>query len=80
VFYAYLFSVKIDRDKSGIEQFLHKIKIVHLKILRTKVDRGESLRTYGITEGYEAKGFALMQIIQVVLFMVVAMVLVNLKF
>jgi hypothetical protein len=61
-FYAYLFSVKIDRDKSGMSSFFYKIKIAPSEILRTKVDRENHEDLWDHWRGYEAKrAFALMQ-------------------
>lgn len=61
-FYVYLFSVKIDRDKSGMSSFLYKIKIAPSEILKTKVDRENHKDLWDHWRGYEAKrALALMQ-------------------
>jgi hypothetical protein len=44
-----------------MSSFFYKIKIAPSEILRTKVDEGRIMRTYGITGGMKLKGFALMQ-------------------
>lgn len=61
-FYAYLFSVKIERDKSGISSFFYKIKIAPSEILNTKIDRDNHKDLWDHWRGYEAKrAFALME-------------------
>ena len=61
-FYAYLFSIKIERDKSGISSFFYKIKIAPSEILNTKIDRNNHKDLWDHWRGYEAKrAFALME-------------------
>lgn len=61
-FYVYLFSVKIDRDKSEMSSFLYKIKIAPSEIFKTKVDRENHKDLWDHWRGYEAKrAFTLMQ-------------------
>jgi len=59
--YAYLFSVKIDRNSKGIEAFLYKVKIAPEEIFKTKIDRENHKDLWDHWRGYEAKrAFALM--------------------
>lgn len=53
--YAYLFSVKIDRNAKGVEAFLYKIKIAPEEIFKTKVDRENHKELWDHWRGYEAK-------------------------
>ena len=39
LFYTYLYSVSIDRDATGIEAFLYKVKIAPAELFETKIDR-----------------------------------------
>lgn len=55
VFYTYLYSVKIDRNKPGIEAFLFKIKIAPEELLKTKIDRENHKDLWDHWRGYEAK-------------------------
>ncbi|WP_150111885.1 O-antigen ligase family protein [Flavobacterium sasangense] len=53
--YAYLFSVKIDRNAKGVEAFLYKIKIAPEEIFETKIDRENHKELWDHWRGYEAK-------------------------
>lgn len=60
--YAYLFSVKIDRNAKGVEAFLYKIKIAPEEIFKTKIDRENHKELWDHWRGYEAKrAFSLME-------------------
>lgn len=62
LFYGYLFSVKIERNKPGLESFLFKIKNAPSEIFKTKIDREDHKDLWDHWRGYEAKrAFALMQ-------------------
>ena len=62
LFYAYLFSIKLERDKPGLEALLYKIKIAPSELLKTKIDRNNHLELWDHWRGYEAKrAFALME-------------------
>jgi len=61
LFYSYLYSVTIDRDATGIEAFLYKVKIAPAEIFETKIDRENHQDLWDHWRGYEAKrAFALM--------------------
>lgn len=53
--YAYLFSVKIDRNAKGVEALLYKIKIAPEEIFKTKIDRENHKELWDHWRGYEAK-------------------------
>lgn len=55
LFYAYLFSVKIDRNGKGIEPFFYKLKIAPAEIFETKIDRENHAELWDHWRGYEAK-------------------------
>ena len=55
LFYTYLFSVKIDRNKAGIESFLYKVKIAPSELFNTKIDRENHKDLWDHWRGYEAK-------------------------
>lgn len=55
LFYTYLFSVKIERNKPGIEAFLYKIKIAPSEIFKSKIDREDHKDLWDHWRGYEAK-------------------------
>ncbi len=60
--YIYLFSVKIERTKPGLEAFLYKVKMAPAEIFETKIDRENHKDLWDHWRGYEAKrAFALMQ-------------------
>jgi hypothetical protein len=61
VLYSYLYSVNINREGSGLEGFLYKIKIAPEEIFKTKIDRENHQELWDHWRGYEAKrAFALM--------------------
>ena len=55
LFYAYLFSIKLDRNSKGMESFLYKIKIAPEEIFKTKIDRENHKQLWDHWRGYEAK-------------------------
>jgi hypothetical protein len=55
LFYAFLFSVKIERNKPGLETLLFKIKIAPAEIFKTKIDRDDHKDLWDHWRGYEAK-------------------------
>ena len=55
LFYAYLFSIKLERNKPGIETFLFKIKIAPAELFKTKIDRENHKDLWDHWRGYEAK-------------------------
>jgi hypothetical protein len=60
--YVYLFSVKLDRNKPGLENFLYKIKNAPSELLKTKIDRENHKDLWDHWRGYEAKrAFSLME-------------------
>lgn len=62
MFYAYLFSIKIDRSGTGLETFFYKIKNAPVELFKTKIDRENHQDLWDHWRGYEAKrAFALMQ-------------------
>lgn len=62
LFYAYLFSIKLERNKPGIETILFKIKIAPAELFKTKIDRDNHKDLWDHWRGYEAKrALALMQ-------------------
>lgn len=62
LFYSYLYSVKIEREKPGIEAFLFKVKIAPAELFKTKIDRENHKDLWDHWRGYEAKrAFALTQ-------------------
>jgi hypothetical protein len=62
LFYATLYSVKIDRNKPGIQAFLYKVKIAPTEIFKTNIDRENHKDLWDHWRGYEAKrAFALME-------------------
>jgi hypothetical protein len=61
LFYGTLFSIKIDRNKPGIQAFLYKVKIAPTEIFKTNIDRENHKDLWDHWRGYEAKrAFALM--------------------
>lgn len=54
-FYGYIYSVKIERGKPGIEAFLYKVKIAPEEIFKTKIDRENHKDLWDHWRGYEAK-------------------------
>ena len=62
IFYGYLYSVKIDRSKPGLEAFLYKVKIAPEELFKTKINRENHKDLWDHWRGYEAKrAFALME-------------------
>jgi O-antigen ligase len=62
LFYAILFSVKIDRDKPGLEAFMFKVKIAPAELFKTKIDRENHKDLWDHWRGYEVKrAYALMK-------------------
>lgn len=62
IFYSYLYSVKIEREKPGIEAFLFKVKIAPAELFKTKINRENHKDLWDHWRGYEAKrAFAFMQ-------------------
>ena len=62
LFYGYLFSIKIERNKPGIDSFLFKVKIAPAELFKTKIDRNNHKDLWDHWRGYEAKrAYALMQ-------------------
>lgn len=60
--YGYLYSVKIDRGKPGLEAFLYKVKIAPEELFETKIDRENHKDLWDHWRGYEAKrAIALME-------------------
>ena len=55
LFYAYLFSVKLERNSNGIEAFLYKIKNAPEEIFKTKIDRENHKDLWDHWRAYEAK-------------------------
>lgn len=61
LFYTYLFSIKIERNSTGIEAFLYKIKNAPEEIFNAKIDRENHQKLWDHWRAYEAKrAFALM--------------------
>jgi hypothetical protein len=61
IFYSYLFSIKIERNKPGLEGFLYKVKIAPSELFKTKIDRNNHKELWDHWRGYESKrAFALM--------------------
>lgn len=55
LFYSYLFSIKIQRNSTGIEAFLYKIKIAPEEIFKSKIDRENHKNLWDHWRAYEAK-------------------------
>lgn len=53
--YVSLFSIKIDRNKPGMETLLYKIKIAPSEVFNTKIDRENNKELWDHWRGYEAK-------------------------
>lgn len=54
-FYAYLFSVKLDRSSKGAEAFFYKIQNAPGELFDTKIDRDNHAQLWDHWRGYEAK-------------------------
>lgn len=62
LFYGYLYSIKIDRGKPGLEAFMYKVKIAPEELFKTKINRENHKELWDHWRGYEAKrAFALME-------------------
>jgi hypothetical protein len=60
--YVFLFSVNIQRNRSGVESFLFKIKIAPAEIFKTHIDRDNHADLWDHWRGYEAeRAFSLLQ-------------------
>lgn len=60
--YVYLFSIKIERDKPGIDAFLYKVKIAPAEIFETNINREDHKDLWDHWRGYEAlRAFDLMK-------------------
>ena len=55
LFYTVLFSVKIERNKPGVEAFLYKMKIAPSEIFKSKINREDHTELWDHWRGYEAK-------------------------
>ena len=55
LFYAYLFSVKVNRTGNPFESFLYKVKIAPSELFKTKIDRENHKDLWDHWRGYEAK-------------------------
>lgn len=61
ILYSYLYSVKIDRNATGIDGFLYKIKIAPSEIFVSKIDRENHKDLWDHWRAYEAsRAFSLM--------------------
>ena len=61
LFYGYLFSIKLERNSTGIEGFFYKLKIAPSEIFTAKIDRNDHQQLWDHWRAYEAKrAFALM--------------------
>ena len=54
LFYVYLFSIEIDRDKPGISTIFYKIKIAPSEIFSSEIDRNNAESLWDHWRGYEA--------------------------
>lgn len=54
LFYVYLFSIKIDKNGQGIENFLYKIKIAPSEVFQSKIDRYDHNDLWDHWRGYES--------------------------
>lgn len=55
LFYSYLYSVNIQRDGTGMEAFLYKVKIAPAELFETKINRENHEDLWDHWRGYEAK-------------------------
>jgi hypothetical protein len=53
--YAYLFSIKIDRNAEGLENFMYKIKNAPSELFVTRIDRDNHKDLWDHWRGYEVK-------------------------
>lgn len=62
LFYTFLFSINIQRNKTGVESFLFKVKNAPAEIFKTHVDREKHEDLWDHWRGYEAeRGFELLK-------------------
>lgn len=62
LFYAYLFSIRINRNSEGIEAFLYKVKNAPAEIFKTRVNRENHEELWDHWRGYEAyRAYALIE-------------------
>lgn len=60
-FYAFLFSINIQRNKQGFESFLYKVKNAPAEVFKTHIDKENHADLWDHWRGYEAKqAFALL--------------------
>jgi len=55
LFYSYLYSINIPRDKAGISAFFYKVKMAPEEIFTGRVDRDNLAQVWDHWRGYEAK-------------------------
>lgn len=55
LFYTFLFSINIQRNKTGVESFLYKVKNAPAEIFKTHVDREKHEDLWDHWRGYEAE-------------------------
>lgn len=55
LFYAFLFSINIQRNKTGVESFLFKVKNAPAEIFKTHIDRENHADLWDHWRGYEAE-------------------------
>ncbi|MBF6607920.1 MAG: O-antigen ligase family protein [Flavobacterium sp.] len=55
LFYAYLYSVKIERDGPGLQGFFYKVKMAPAELFTTKIDRNDHADLWDHWRGYETK-------------------------
>jgi|UPI00047FC122 hypothetical protein len=53
-FYAFLFSINIQRNKKGIDSFLYKVKNAPAEVFKTRIDRENHADLWDHWRGYEA--------------------------
>lgn len=54
-FYAFLFSINIQRNKQGFESFLYKVKNAPAEVFKTRIDKENHIDLWDHWRGYEAK-------------------------
>lgn len=54
LFYIFLFSININRNKGGVESFLYKLKNAPAEVFKSKVDRENHADLWDHWRGYEA--------------------------
>ncbi len=55
LFYAFLYSIKLDRNQPGLEAFLYKVKIAPAELFETKINRENHAELWDHWRGYETK-------------------------